>query len=97
MPDLREIWSSRPIGRPRKYLRELAGGFGPTDEEEYLGPALVQVGTSAPLKGRERSIGQPLCDIRHPSKWLHRFHLVPLGQVSTGQAYDRQSHCMCLA
>jgi hypothetical protein len=64
MPDLSEIQSSRPIGRPRKCLRELAGGFGPTGEEEYLGPALVHV--TAPLKGRERSIGQPLCDIRHP-------------------------------
>ncbi len=96
MPDLSEIWSSRPIGRPRKCLRELGGGCGPTGEEEYLGPSLVRVSTSAPLKGRERSIGQPLCDIRHPSKWLHRFHLVPLGQVVHGPSIRPAAHYMCL-
>jgi hypothetical protein len=95
MPDLSEIWSSRRIGRPRKRLPQIAEGFGPTGEEEYLGPGLVRASTSAPLKGRERSIGQPLCDIRHPSKWLHRFHLVPLGQVVHGPKHTTGSPTAC--
>jgi hypothetical protein len=97
MPDLSEIWSSRPIGRPRKCLRELAGGFGPTGEVEYLCPALIHVGTSAPLKGRERSIGQRLCDIRHRSSGCIGSIWSRSDGWSTGQAYDRQSHYMSSA